>query len=914
MARVLRGDGAEGVSPSVSHGAVRLTLSAACANRLRDEIRRAGGREVCFLAAVSAEGEIVNPRAVARGNSHAVLAAARDASEGEIVLHNHPSGNLAPSDADLSLASSLYEQGLGSGIIDNEASRLYVVVEPPRPRVITPLDTARVDAVLGPSGALAQAHGGYEDREGQRVMARAWVERYNEGGVSVIEAGTGTGKSLAYLVPAALWALQNGERTVISTHTIHLQEQLVARDLPLLERLLGQPLRWAMVKGRGQYISIRRLLLAMDQAPTLFDGDRTEELANLKIWAENTHDGSLTDLPVLPSEDVWEEVRSDGDICLKARCPHFQRCHYHRARRDTHSAQLLVVNHALLFSDLSLREATGTWKAAAVLPPYRHLVLDEAHNVEDSATSHLGADLTRAGLFRTLSRLERNGKGMMAALEGDLRKEGDVPEARELLGRVASHLRPGVTRAREELTALFDALEPRVPGDGEDPLRLGRSDPRDPTLDPAFMERLDRCTGSFDRVRRELERIRLRLEEDPARRERFEARLLDLQSVERRIQHALDALALVLEPGTEEDGAFVRWIEGRGDSRGDGRVGLRNVRLAAAPVEPGRRLRATLFQQIDTVLLTSATLSTGSGDFRFIRDRLGLAPSGPAPAYPARAAHPSRAGHQDPWFEDAAQDLGPEPGDESVQEDPEDPPLPVVAELRVPSPFDYATQTVLGIPSDLPDPRDTRGLQEVTVRIATDLADLMDGGLFVLFTSYRALADAARRLRGAGLDRRYPLLVHGERNRSHLLDAFRASGRGILLGTASFWEGVDVPGQPLRGLILQKIPFRVPTEPLTQARTEALERRGIHGFRHYQVPLASLRLSQGFGRLIRTREDRGAVLLLDRRILSATYGRQLRDALPPAPLLQGPWPEMLEHLRGFYADRAPLPPPDPWVD
>lgn len=886
-ARFLRGEASSEERPDErmsAAGSTRLVLNPETALRIREEIQRAGGREVCFLASVGADGQILEPRAVSRGNHHAVLAAARDAEEGQVVLHNHPSGTLAPSDADLALAARLYEEGLGSAIVDNEATRLYVVVEPPKPRVVVPLDAARIDDLLGPAGALSAAHGGYEDREGQRAMARAWMTRYNEGGVSLVEAGTGTGKSLAYLVPAALWALENDERTVISTHTIHLQEQLVARDLPLLERLLGRPIRWAMVKGRGQYISIRRLLLAMDQAPSLFDKDRTEELGNLKAWAQTTQDGSLTDLPVLPSEDVWEEVRSDGDICLKARCPHFQRCHYHRARRDTHGAQLLVVNHALLFSDLSLREATGEWRSAAVLPPYRHLVLDEAHNVEDAATSHLGVDVTRAGLFRTLARLDRNGKGVMAALEGDLRREGDAPEIKELLGRIASHLRPGVLRARDELTALFDALEPRIPGDGEEPLRLGRGDPRDPTLDPSFMERLDRCTSSFEQVRRELERMRLRLEEEPSRRDRFEARLLDLQAVERRIQHALDALALVLEPG-EDDHAFVRWIEGRGEARGEGRGGLRNVRLAAAPVEPGQRLRATLFQHVESVLLTSATLSTGDGDFRFIRERLGLADG---PSVMPSTMDPDST----PWLADS------DPNAES-------PPLPLVQELLVASPFDYPRQTCLGIPSDLPDPRDGRGLQEVTVQIATDLADMLDGGLFILFTSYRALRDAATRLRSAGLDGRYPLLVHGERSRSHLLDSFRASGRGILLGTASFWEGVDVPGQPLRGLILQKIPFRVPTEPLTQARTEALERRGIQGFRHYQVPLASLRLKQGFGRLIRTRTDRGAVLLLDRRMLSASYGRQLRASLPPAPLLQGPWSDMREQLRQFYTGDAP---------
>ena len=881
-------DGGEQPRPPVS---TKLALTPEASAQMRQEIEKAGGREVCFLARVESDGRLVEPRAVARGNHHAVLAAARDALEGEVLLHNHPSGVLAPSEADLALAAKLYEQGLGSVIINNEATDLYVVVEPPRPRVVTPLDVDLVSSLLSPLGALATAHGAYEDREGQRAMAREWTKRYNEGGVSLVEAGTGTGKSLAYLVPSALWALENDERTVLSTHTIHLQEQLVARDLPLLEKIVGRPLRWALVKGRGQYISIRRLLLAMDQAPSLFDEDRSEELASLKTWAEGTREGSLTDLPVLPSEEVWEEVRSDGDICLKARCPHFQQCHYHRARRDAHSAQLLVVNHALLFSDLSLREATGEWRSAAVLPPYRHLVLDEAHNVEDAATSHLGVDLTRAGLFRTLARLDRNGKGVAAALETGLRAEASAPEARELLERVASHLRPGVVRARDHLTALFDALEPRVPRDGEEPLRLGRLDPRDPTQDPAFMETVDRFTGSLDTVRRELERIRLRLEEDPSRRDRFEARILDMQALERRMHQALDALALVLEPGAE-DGAFVRWIEGRGTPSGELRTGFRNVRLAAAPVEPGRRLRATLFQHVDSVLLTSATLSTGDGDFRFIRERLGLGEN-------VTSVSGDIAVFEDGREEERGEDL---------------PPLPVVEALRVASPFDYEAQTRLGIPSDLPDPRDGPGLQAVTVKITTDLAELLDGGVFVLFTSYRALRDAAQRLRSAGVDRRFPLLVHGERSRSHLLDTFRTSGRGILLGTSSFWEGVDVPGEPLRGLILQKIPFRVPTEPLTQARTEALERRGIQGFRHYQVPLAALRLKQGFGRLIRTRTDRGAVLLLDRRILSASYGRQLRAALPPAPLLQGPWGTMREELRAFYQREGPLPPLDPGVN
>ena len=892
---------------------VPLRLDPEAALRIRTEVERAGGREVCFLAQVTEDRRIVHPRAVARGNHGAVLAAARDAAMGEIMVHNHPSGVLAPSDADLDVAARVYEEGLGTAITDNRGEGLYVVVEPPRPRHRAELDPDVVDAYLAPAGGLAEAFGGYEDRPGQRAMARRIVERYNEGGVAVVEAGTGTGKSLAYLLPAALWALRNGERTVISTNTINLQEQLVGKDLPLVERVLGEKITWALVKGRGNYVSIRRLLLAMEAAPTLFEDDRSAELEGLRAWIETTEDGSLADLSAPPSDEVWEEVRSDGDICLKARCPHFQQCFYHRSRRAGAAADLLVANHALLFSDLSLRRAADNWSMSAVLPPYRHVVLDEAHNVEDAATSHLGAEASRIGLFRLLSRLDRNGKGVLTAVEERVKSGVVAPDREELLRRIEGHLRPAAARAREALTRFFDVLEPRVPGEEDEPLRLGRGDPRDPTESEAAMEAMDALVGAFDRLRREVGELRIRLEGDAAREERFEDRLLDLQAMERRLESAASALGLVLAPGEAGD-RFVRWVEGKG------RPGepLRNVRLAAAPVEPGELLREALFDRVDTAILTSATLTTGNRDFRFIRERLGLG-SGPGPGpwsgsgsgygqgsglgtgSGAGGGH-GRGATSAYGFHDLADLLDAESLDSEDAETPGEP--LVVTEDRVPSPFDYPTQALFGVPSDLPEHRDWRAFQEATARVTAEFAEITGGGLFVLFTSHKALRGTASLLRQAGVDRRFPLWVHGEASRVRILRGFMASGRGILLGTSSFWEGVDVPGDPLRGLILQKIPFRVPTEPITQARTEALEGRGMNGFTQYQVPLAALRLKQGFGRLIRARTDRGAVLLLDRRILTARYGRTLRDALPDAPMVRGPWMELKGRLRSFYGDAA----------
>jgi ATP-dependent DNA helicase DinG len=877
------GAGAPAASPP-SFPPVPLRLDPAAAERVRAEVARAGGREVCFLAQVTPDRRLVEPRAVARGNHHAVLAAARDAAAGEVLLHNHPSGVLTPSEADLALAARVYEEGLGTAITDNEARELYVVVEPPRPRHRVLLDPESVDALLAPAGGLAGVHAGYEDRPGQRAMARQVVARYNEGGVGIVEAGTGTGKSLAYLVPAALWALRNGERTVISTNTINLQEQLVGKDLPLLERVVGESVSWALVKGRGNYVSIRRLLLAVEGAPTLFENDRSAELESLREWVEHTADGSLGDLASPPSDEVWDEVRSDGDICLKARCPHFQACFYHRARRSANAADLLVVNHALLFSDISVRRAADNWSIAAVLPPYRHVVLDEAHNVEDAATSHLGAEATRVGLYRLLSRLDRNGRGVLASVVDRVKGTVPPPEGPEILDRIEKHLRPAALRAREALGRFFDTLEPRVPQGEEEPLRLGRGDPRDPTRDEVMLERLDAVVASLQRLRREVAELRLRLEADPAREERFEDRLLELRALERRLESSGGALELVLAPGDSGD-AFVRWIEGRGRP---GEAG-RNIRLAAAPVEPGRLLREALFDRVETAILTSATLTTGGDDFRFLRDRLGLG------AFP-----PAEPGPPDDVFSHGllAEEVPVGPAD--------DPPEPLaVTEALVSSPFDYGSQALFGVPTDLPDQREGARFQEATARVVADFADLTGGGLFILFTSHRALRDVAARLRGAGVDRRFPLSVHGEGSRGRILADFTRAGNGILLGTSSFWEGVDVPGEPLRGLVLQKIPFRVPTEPITQARTEALERRGLNGFTRYQVPLAALRLKQGFGRLIRARTDRGAVLLLDRRILTARYGRTLRDALPDAPLVRAPWEELRGELRGFYGSPGP---------
>jgi ATP-dependent DNA helicase DinG len=566
-------------------------------------------------------------------------------------------------------------------------------------------------------------------------------------------------------------------------------------------------------------------------------------------WVGTTEDGSLSDLSFSPADELWEEVRSDPDACLRVRCPHFQQCFYQKARREAASAELLVVNHHLLFTDLAVRRATQNYTQTAVLPAYKRLILDEAHNVEDAATSHLGVEVSRRGVYRTLSRLDRKGRGILQAVHEALQGAGEGPALRE---RLENRVRPALSRSRAVLEGFVETLEMFM-GVDEATARLGPEGIGEPADREEVRERLDALVASVDTLARELHELRARVELEESLSDKLEGRLLDLKSVERRLGAISAGVRLVLAPG-EEASAYVRWIEVRGRGR------RTNLTLAAAPIELGEVLRESLFGKTQTTVLTSATLATRQS-FDFLRERLGLGAGAVAAM---------------------------------------DPP-PTVEERIVASPFDYAVQTLLAVPTDLPAAEGGGdAFQGATARVVSEMARLSDGGLFVLFTSHGALRRVAELLRADGVDGRWPLFVQGEEDRHRLLRNFVDAGRGILLGTASFWEGVDVPGDPLRGLVLQKLPFRVPTEPITAARMEAIERMGQSSFHHFMLPHAALRLKQGFGRLIRSRADRGAVVILDDRIVSKRYGRYLRESLPPAPLVKGSWDDVARHLRAFY--------------
>ncbi len=620
-------------------------------------------------------------------------------------------------------------------------------------------------------------------------MAAAVARAFEKGYHLTVEAGTGTGKSFAYLVPAIEFAVRKGCRVIISTHTINLQEQLINKDIPLLSRAIPFPFKAVLAKGRGNYICLRRLNYAINNSKSLFD-DTEASLGRIRKWSLETADGTMSSLPLTPRGDVWDMVRSEHGNCNGRRCGHYNSCFYWKARRSLESASVIIANHALLFSDLAMKA-----KGIGLLPDYEAAIIDEAHNIEQVAEEHFGINLTNTTITYVLNNLynEHTKKGILAG--------HNIDDIIELIANV-----------KEQAKTFFSQVEQWY---------------RD-----TYSTTNGRCYSGFivDNLSEAVRRLRLavnrRIKEKPVEgAEGGDDYQLELVRSIERLAEIEDGVRCFVQQPVDEDNLYIYWVEVSG--------GTHNKRfsLRSAPVEAGKDIKNCLFDKLNSVILTSATLSCGEADkeFSFFASRVGLANYN---------------------------------------------------SLMLGSPFDYYNQVTLYIESGLPEPN-APDFQEKAVEAIKKYLLQTEGKAFVLFTSYtmlRAFSDEMSHwLAASG----FTLLEQGSGvNRSELLREFADDTNSVLFGTDSFWQGVDVPGEALSNVIILRLPFAVPNHPLIQGKIEKIRQAGGNPFNQYQIPSAIIKFKQGFGRLIRKQTDTGIVAVLDSRIVTKSYGRNFLSAIP----------------------------------
>ncbi len=892
-------------------GPAEALLDPEAASACEAEIRRAGGVEVFFVGRIGGGGRVVSVSAEAFGSAEVVPAPFNRAKPGDVILHNHPSGFLEPSEADLGIAARAGMLGVGFYIIDNRASRCRVVVKPSAPVDRKDVGEGEIDEVFRPGGRLSQALGpAYESRGQQVEMAKAAGRALNRDGIAVVEAGTGTGKSLAYLVPAVMYALRNNDKVVISTHTKTLQEQLFQKDIPDLRRMLGVDFKAALMKGRGNYACQRKAEWAGEHQEDLFARESLGSFARLREWVWETSTGDRADLPFQISDDVWEEVQSDGDNCNPQRCKYFKECFFYESRRRGADARILVVNHALLLADLYIRQQTGRWHDVVLLPPFQRVVVDEAHNLERVAGESLATRITRLGIQRIVSRLYRKDSkrgtkalGVLpafAAFHDNRIKAPGLREELEPAARdIASRLRQCVEDARRAVESNFRDLPDSLLDVTRAPRPRGREDARIRLPDSLYAEAgwnsgpggilreltaqlqelQDVALDCHDQVAEVLGNWSGLLSKDPAMDTEAQSVLGDWSAMLRRLDRALKALRAFQRP----DPGVCRWarISERTFVRsfGPGRVsstGLR-VELASAPLDVSGFLRDILHSRTRSSIFTSATLTVDK-EFQFFRERVGLPPPGEQPVEPEGGRT--------------------EPGEEEL---PPATPRPVEY-LMLDSPFRYRERVFFGLPANLPP------LDEEMAGFISEAIRASGGRALVLFTSYSMLNRVHRRCAELLRDVPIPLYAQGEDSRTRLLTRFREEETSVLFATSSFWEGVDVRGRSLELLIIAKLPFDVPDEPLVAAQCEYLAKCGRDPFHSLSVPRAVIRFKQGFGRLIRGAEDFGAILAVDDRLYSKSYGRRFVRSLPDLPLVRAPEVQLINRMDEFlrrHRERLP---------
>ena len=811
-------------------------LSDLARQQIKAAIKEADGNEVFFTGNITKNGLVETVKIGSRGNSHTVPVNFSDLRNTSVLIHNHPSGHLIPSDADLNVAAEASENGCGFYIINNSATDIYVVVEPVLPRTIKKVNVEEAGEFISEGGPLSKVSESFEERPVQVELLKNIVTSFNENKIAVFEAGTGVGKSYSYLIPSALWALTNNEKVVISTGTINLQQQLCEKDLPAVEKIIGKKIKYVLMKGRQNYICMRRLNDAASILD-LFEGE-SDELKKIAEWAQSSSTGSKSELSFMPTENVWTKVNSESDACMGMRCPFHNECFVMKVRKEAAGANLIIVNHHLLFADIESRISGAGYEDAAVLPPYKHIIFDEAHGIENAATSFFSESVNRFKLNKLVNQMYRHRKNSeaghlcsLAILSSNEEKAGDAFE-------ITNKIKLALTNVE---IAAKDLLM------NEYTMRLFEGTARNFGPFLVAVGELTRALGSFaDLIRLVMEGI---ADEDKDAPCFWESKII--------LRH-LDSYVLLLKnfPMWDEKKDDVFWIQKKRlppDMIRDGGE-AEYVTLTQTPLDISHLMNDGVFEQMDSVVCTSATLKTGR-DFSYWMRRTGVTFA----------------------------------GEERI------------IKGEFPSPFPYNKNMLFAIPNDAPLPDNMQYQQYIEMALPR-LIEAAGGRSLVLFTSYESLKSAHRSVTASMRGFSGRIMKQGDDDNSKLLEAFKKENESVLFATDSFWQGVDIPGESLSQVIIVKLPFTVPNDPVFVARAEAIEKRGGSSFMELSVPEAVIKFRQGIGRLIRRSDDKGVVVVLDRRIYEKRYGQIFIASMPECKKLYEPLSEITKRINSFIFD------------
>ena len=799
---------------------------------IRSEIASSNENEVFFVGEINHDGKVTSVSVGSRGNLHSVPVNQELKRKGSVLIHNHPGGNLTPSDADLSVAAVSSENAQGFYIINNDVTEIYVVVEPVLPKVIKKLDVDDAAFYISKDGPLAKINENFEERLSQIELLKNIVKTFNQNKTGVFEAGTGVGKSYAYLIPSILWAVQNNERVVISTGTINLQQQLCLKDIPQAIKITGKPVKFILMKGRQNYICKRRLQDALNSKDLFENNDDLDRIAQ---WQDSCDSGSKSELSFLPSESVWNRINSESDACMALRCPYYSQCFVMKVKKEASAANILVVNHHLLFADIESRLHGAGYDDAVVLPPYKRIIFDEAHGIETAATSFFSESFNRFKILKPLNLLYRKKKnsamGFLFSVSMLSKEEEKSFQAYQMISKIKSDL------TNLETLALDLCIQ-------ENNLWLNPLTFRNfqPVL--SMCQTLAKDISVFTSL--VLEVLDGVPEDDRDIPYFWETKVLNRR---------LSDYSVILNDFFmwEEKPDKVFWLQKKNlpsDMQKDDELNF-YINFIETPLDIAPLMNQGIFEPMDSVVCTSATLKTGR-DFSYWLRHNGL------------------------YFSDS---------DEVLQ-----------GEFF--SPFPYKENMIFLVPKDIPFP-DEPDFQIYVENVLKNLILKAKGRTLVLFTSYESLRLSYNNIFSTMLANGIKLLRQGSDDNARILKNFKDDVSSVLFATDSFWQGVDVPGESLSQVIIVKLPFTVPNDPVFKARSEAIRKKGGNSFMELSVPEAIIKFRQGVGRLIRKNTDKGTVVVLDRRIYEKQYGSLFLANVPECKKYYEPVSKILDIIEEF---------------